>query len=456
MTTKSQMESWFASAEGRAMNPDGSYGLQCKDVADDYCISIFGNWRDTVRPGNGIDVFANANPAFFIKIANDLNNPNQIPERGDIINWGWSTAVPEGHVAVVASATSDNITVIMQDGYGQYAAKIVTLPYLLPNGAMVVGWLRPKWEAESVPVETLLPNQRITVSVGSRYRDAPNTLANVREVFQGGYTYDFKGFVHGENVGGSDIWFVGKYTGGYSHCSGYTDQSTNGLSDLTPAPAPIAPPIVVIPDPTPVVEEVAKMFAADSGLVTEVVPSKNFVLYSIDPIYICIHQWDDKAKKPSYAGVIKGFVEGDVAPHYVIDDKHTTQVVLEGNRAQHAGPNGNGVSIGIECDPNGGEAMYARIRALVADIRKRKNKVLAIVGHNKFMNTDCPKCIDLSKCEPYAPVVETPVIVTPPEDADIPVPISLEDKPITTVKINRFAWIIAVINWIINKVIRRK
>jgi hypothetical protein len=143
MSTKAKQDAWFATAVGKYMNPDKMYGYQCKDVADDYCIALWGDWVNTVRPGNGKDVFANANPAYFTKIANNPKDPAQIPAYGDIINWGYSKAVPEGHVAVVVSATQSRVTVIQQDGYKQTPAQRIALPYLLPTGSMVIGWLRP-------------------------------------------------------------------------------------------------------------------------------------------------------------------------------------------------------------------------------------------------------------------------------------------------------------------------
>ncbi len=144
LATQAAIDRWFQGAEGRHMNPDNSYGYQCVDVADDYAIAIFGSWVDTVRPGNGKDVFHNANPTYFHKVANDFNNPNQVPPRGAIINWGASRAVPEGHVAVVESSDLHGVNVIQQDGYLQYPARRVRLPYILPNGAPVIGWLIPK------------------------------------------------------------------------------------------------------------------------------------------------------------------------------------------------------------------------------------------------------------------------------------------------------------------------
>jgi hypothetical protein len=141
------------------MNPDNAFGYQCKDVADDYAITIFGSWVDTVRPGNGKDVFNNANPTYFTKVLNDWKNPNQIPPRGALINWGASRAVPEGHVAVVESATNSTVTVIQQDGYLQYPARRVTLGYVPPNGAAVIGWLIPKLAPVAKPSSEAQVNQ---------------------------------------------------------------------------------------------------------------------------------------------------------------------------------------------------------------------------------------------------------------------------------------------------------
>ena len=142
MNTK--QETFLRTGAGKSFNPDNAYGLQCKDVADAYCLALFGDWIGTIRPGNGAQVFDNANSAYFTKIRNNPALPNQIPQRGDIINWGWSQAVPEGHVAIVLSATIHGVTVLEQDGYNQGPAKVTTHGYALANGAIVVGWLRPK------------------------------------------------------------------------------------------------------------------------------------------------------------------------------------------------------------------------------------------------------------------------------------------------------------------------
>ena len=154
--TKAAQDRWFEKAVGRPMNPDNAYGLQCKDVADDYCATLFGNWVNTIRPGNGKDVYNNANSHYFHKILNNPHDLHLTPQRGDIIVYGASRAVPEGHVAVVESADVHGCTVIQQDGYLQHPARRVRLTYVLPTGAATIGWLRPKLEP---PKSLATPNE---------------------------------------------------------------------------------------------------------------------------------------------------------------------------------------------------------------------------------------------------------------------------------------------------------
>lgn len=138
------VEQFLKTPVGTKIDADRAYGYQCKDVADAYALALFGDWVNTVRPGNGKDVFNNASPTYFTKVANNPADPNQVPPRGAIINWGWSAAVPEGHVAVVMAADAQGVTVLEQDGYTQRGVQVVRHGYTLPNGAIVIGWLVPK------------------------------------------------------------------------------------------------------------------------------------------------------------------------------------------------------------------------------------------------------------------------------------------------------------------------
>ena len=235
------------------------------------------------------------------------------------------------------------------------------------------------------------------------YRRAPVVAPdNVIRLISAGETLTMDGWIQGMSVDGNNVWF--RTAGGYAWSGGFTDTGTHDLpqiaTDVVTPPTPTPTPTPT-PEPTPTPTPQPSTFTPDSSLVTEVVASPNFIEQTADPQYIVVHQWDDPAKKPSYAGVIAHFLKTDpgIAPHYVVDDNHITQTVQESKRAQHAGPKGND-HYGIEFDPNGGEKMYARGRALIADMRKRTGKELPLKGHSEFMATTCPKYIDMARLEP--------------------------------------------------------
>ena len=117
---------------------------------------------------------------------------------------------------------------------------------------------------------------------------------------------------------------------------------------------------------------------------------------------ITIHWWGDPAQKPAIAGVISHFrnPQAQVSAHYVVNDSRTVQMVSEGDAAWHA-KQANPYTIGIECDPNGGEAMYQRLGELVKDIRNRRG-YLPLNRHSIYVQTACPGTIDLTKIDNYA------------------------------------------------------
>lgn len=123
-------------------------GAQCKDLADLYCLALFGDWINTIRPGNGNMVFANANPTFFEKVRNNPADPNQLPPRGAICSWAGTRAVPEGHVNIYLGG-GQRPQFLEQNGYTQKGVERNTYSgYELPGGMQLIGWLIPKLAAD--------------------------------------------------------------------------------------------------------------------------------------------------------------------------------------------------------------------------------------------------------------------------------------------------------------------
>ena len=254
-----KFDEWLKNAVGRGMNPDGAYGYQCKDVADDYSAWLFGNWQDTIRPANAKDAFAKANPNYFIKIANNLNDPNLIPQSGDIIVWGASQANPWGHIAVVVSADKTGVVVIEQDGFRNTIPAYQAKRGYIYAGMPCIGWLRPRPEkiiGYAPPAPAVAGNERV-LAVKANARDEANIGAGIFQTIPAGFKVAMKGYVtNGQAIDGDTVWFVTARSNKYMSRQVFEDKDLHDLPDLTPKPEPPKPvePAKPAPEPKPAPE----------------------------------------------------------------------------------------------------------------------------------------------------------------------------------------------------------
>ncbi|WP_158591110.1 hypothetical protein [Kocuria tytonis] len=158
-----EMAEWLKTAPGTSM--PNNYGNQCSAAMQHYSVALFGRpWDQTLGYGNAIDHITNASEAYFVKVWNDPNNPNQLPRPGDIAVykgaaplWG---GVYYGHTGAVESFTAYQQTLVQQDGAAQpaqlfpdgnyYSVKPAhkgTFRYVGdPFVGDIRGWLRPRWQ----------------------------------------------------------------------------------------------------------------------------------------------------------------------------------------------------------------------------------------------------------------------------------------------------------------------
>lgn len=240
MATNQYQEAWFAAAPGRATDPDGVAGFQCVDTFKDYGMAIFGKgWREVSGYGNAKDLFWGPPIEYWRKIVNDVNDPNLIPQRGDVIVWGgtpsWGVN-PYGHIAVVVDADANGVTVIQQDGFLQCPMFVGRLGYDNPGTGLCIGWLRPNFD--EAPVLAPAPaapagNVRVTGALGVKRREEPSINAPIRDTFPGDRELTLAGYVRTGDKD-YDVWFKGGLSGGWMWAGGFTDSSTEGLTDLTP------------------------------------------------------------------------------------------------------------------------------------------------------------------------------------------------------------------------------
>lgn len=234
-----RINQWIANAPGRRIDVDGAYGLQCKDVIDDYCLWLFNDWQNTIRPANAKEAFANSNGDFFEKILNNMSDPNLLPQCGDIIIWGAMVGNPYGHIAVVLGADLNGVDVIEQDGFAQTPARTIRRPWII-SGGPVIGWLRPRPEKiiGYVAPQEVSPTDRKMEEEGYA-REEPNTQSGVFQELAEGDVIGMKGYVtNGESIAGDTVWYVTARSGKYMSRQLFEDKELHDLPDLTPQPAP--------------------------------------------------------------------------------------------------------------------------------------------------------------------------------------------------------------------------
>lgn len=144
---------WKNAVLGVGLDIDHAFGDQCVDVVLSWSQACFPtvSWGTFFSTGvNARSLYSSANLTYFEQIANDHNDPNQVPLQGDIAVFAASPqtgytstfANMDGHCGVVDSADMGGIWLIQQDGSNPAGVTFEKYrPWLYTE---CVGWLRPK------------------------------------------------------------------------------------------------------------------------------------------------------------------------------------------------------------------------------------------------------------------------------------------------------------------------
>ena len=411
--TRQDSINWLNAQNGKKLDFDSMYGIQCVDGFNYYYQFLTG--RNPYSDGYGVpgakDLW-NVPTSRFTKVANNPNDPNQYPQAGDILIYSVGTY---GHVNMCLSADSKGLTTIGQNEHSNNGGmEIITRNWATVVGTLkLIGWL----SFNGFTSTNVQPNQRIVGNNGVNCRERPFTSAPIVKEGEAGEVLTFKGFVRGEVVSGNNIWFVGAFSGVYCWSGAFTNSGTAGLPDITPVsiPAPVEPPK---PEPT-------YSFTKDVACVTEVIPAgtQNFEYgnFPAKPEKAVIHDFGTLGVD-TYQSVINTISKNGsrvVSAHFVISGKKITQMVSLQDRAYHAGPNGNGF-IGIETDPAQDPDTIESTRKVLSELKTKYGYQLPLIKHSAIMSTACGDDVDLAKYD-ITPVVP-PVIPDPPVVPEKPVP----------------------------------
>jgi GH25 family lysozyme M1 (1,4-beta-N-acetylmuramidase) len=221
------LETWKNQVYGKQIDLDNQ-SYDCVDVSKSWIVYLTDkSWQVAAGWGNAKDIWYNWSSTYLDRVPR-----GNAPKLGDIVCMDGTIGGGYGHTGVVVGISGANITIYQQNSFTQQP--VYTGVYNAYT-TYIQGFLRPKVAFSEGAAPALAGYQRVVGSGGVHYRMAPKTTAqDMQPVFAAGEILDFKGFVHGESVDGNDVWFVGRYTGGYSWSGGFTDTGTHDLADLTP------------------------------------------------------------------------------------------------------------------------------------------------------------------------------------------------------------------------------
>lgn len=221
------LEEWKKSVFNRAIDLDNQ-SFDCVDVSKhwiQYLTDV--SWTKSAGWGNAKDIYANWSSTYLSKIPR-----GNAPKLGDIVVMNGTVGGGYGHTGVVVKVDGNNITIYQQNTFTQQP---IYTGVFNAYTSYITGFLRPKVSFSTGSSVKLEPYQRIVAPGNVKYRTGAGTnYPEMQESFKAGETINFKGYVKGQSIDGNNIWFVGRFTGGYSWSGGFTDKSTKGLSDLTP------------------------------------------------------------------------------------------------------------------------------------------------------------------------------------------------------------------------------
>lgn len=165
------VDEYINQTNGVHVDEDGYYGAQCWDVVAQYARIVVGCPSFPTGSGGAeglYRLYLDPIPQFFDKIANNTNDPNQLPLKGDVIVWEASFSPPSGHTALVISATPSGITVLEQNGNNPGGVAYIKTR----NWSGISGWLRPK---KGTDMRTQIPPE----IVSQHYANYTNGLVQV-------------------------------------------------------------------------------------------------------------------------------------------------------------------------------------------------------------------------------------------------------------------------------------
>jgi hypothetical protein len=178
------VDGFFGNWNGKSLDTDGfpqNQRFQCYDVFIQYGNDVVGHGYISAHPAGGArDLFENFDGLglgkWYKRIANDPSDPNQVPQKGDVVIWNGPD--PRGHVAIFDHLVNANSFVSFDQNWGGTYCHYVT-----HNWQHVIGWLRP---LKFIPQAVTAPTPAAaSTSTGGNKLMTPEFIIKTYEAVQG-------------------------------------------------------------------------------------------------------------------------------------------------------------------------------------------------------------------------------------------------------------------------------
>lgn len=142
------VDEFFQKYNGKGIDFDGFYGFQCMDLYQQYNKEVVGGPH---IPANASDVW-NTHPHDLYDMVQ--NNPDNFPEKGDVVIWNNSVGAGFGHIAVCSTADTNSFVSFDQNWPVGSVCHFQNHVY-----TNVIGWLHPKTPPTPEPQNPIFTDQ---------------------------------------------------------------------------------------------------------------------------------------------------------------------------------------------------------------------------------------------------------------------------------------------------------
>lgn len=324
------------------------------------------------------------------------------------------------HITTAFGGVSRNAGLVSHADF-QARAGLQFLGAAPANGGNILGIIAPP----------LAANQRRVIDDGypANGRPGPGRNYPIVQTIPSGDDATFDAWTNGESINGNTIWLRGAFAKNWFSATVFENQTASGLPFFQ-WDAPVDPGTPAQPENPDNPGTLPYNFDQDFPDITQrTVPANRTNWepgnFPARPTNVVIHQWDDPARNPTLAGVLKTFTDAHAdtsadparAPHFTIDaDGNIIQNVSLQDRAYHAGPRGNDY-VGIEVEPHFGEKTIAALVVLLRRLRERNDGTpLVETLHSQVAATSCGTFV-----APHLDVIKAAVRYDAPVDPEPPV-----------------------------------